>query len=70
MTRTNDHLFLSTHLLLLSCQDQNTVHELRVEGALSLLSPSSCPGKILVLQQVIEASFELLELSEMNATEN
>lgn len=45
LARANGQLFLSTHLLLLSCQDQNTVLELRVKGALSLSSPSSVPDK-------------------------
>lgn len=58
------------HLLLLSCQDQNTVLEQRVEGARSLSSPSSFPDKVLVSQLAIEASFEPLEKLEMNAKEN
>lgn len=63
-------LFLSMHLLLLSCQAQNTVLELRVEGAQALPSSSSFPDKVLVLQLVVEASSEPLEQSEMNAKEN
>lgn len=70
LARTGSQLFLSTHLLLLCCQDQNTVLELRVGEAQSLPSSSSFPDKTLVLQWLLRPHLNPPEGLEIDTKEN
>ena len=68
--RTSGQLLLSTHLLVLCCQDQNTVLELTVGEARSLSSPPSFPDRILVLQCLLRPHLNPVKELETNTKEN